>query len=113
MDHHTKPATAPGKSTFGPVQLDAYPRLCGLPVTVERVSLTSVAAAVDPLPAERISRPRSPVVYLVVAVLAVVAAVLVGASVARAQAPARTVAFGQMVALDQAVSPSARPCTYR
>jgi hypothetical protein len=113
MDHHTKPATAPGKSTFGPVQLDAYPRLCGLPVTVERVSLTSVAAAVDPLPAERASRPRSPVAYLVVAVLAVVAAVLVGASVARAQAPARTVACGQTVALDQAVTPSARPCTYR
>jgi hypothetical protein len=112
MDHHTKPATAPGKSTFGPVQLDAYPRLCGLPVTVERVSLTSVAAAAaDPLPAERASRPRSPVAYLVVAVLAVVAAVLVGASVARAQAPARTVALGQMVALDQAVSPSARPWT--
>ena len=90
MDHHTNPATSPGKPTFGPVQLDAYPRLCGLPVTVERVSVASSAAAVDRLPAERASRPRSPVAYLVVAVLAVVAAVLVGASVARAQAPART-----------------------
>jgi hypothetical protein len=85
MDQPAKPATSPGKPTFGPVQLDAYPRLCGLPVTVERVSLTSVAAAVDRLPAERASRPRSPVAYVVVAVLAVVVAVLVGASVARAR----------------------------
>jgi hypothetical protein len=99
MDQHTKPATSPGKPTFGPVQLDAYPRLCGLPVTVERVSLTSVAAAVDPSPAERASRPRSPVAYLVVAVLALVAAVLIGASVARAQAPAQTLACGQMVSV--------------
>jgi hypothetical protein len=99
MDQPAKPATSPGKPTFGPVQLDAYPRLCGLPVTVERVSLTSVAAAVDPLPAERASRPRSAVAYLVVAVLAVVVAVLIGASVARAQAPAQILACGQMVAV--------------
>jgi hypothetical protein len=104
MDQPAKPATSPGKPTFGPVQLDAYPRLCGLPVTVERVSLTSVAAAVDRaavdrLPAERASRPRSAVAYLVVAVLAVVVAVLIGASVARAQAPAQILACGQMVAV--------------
>jgi hypothetical protein len=101
MDKHTNPATSPAKPAFGPVQLDAYPRLCGLPVTIERVSVRSVAAAVDPPSAERPSRPRRPLAYVAVAVLAVVAALLVGVSAAHAQAPpARTLAFDQAVSLD-------------
>jgi hypothetical protein len=60
MDQHTNPATSPRKPAFGPVQLDAYPRLCGLPVTVERVYLTAVAAAGGAVPAERPSRRRRP-----------------------------------------------------
>lgn len=70
MNQHTNPATAPGKPHFGPVQLDAYPRLCGLPVTVERLSPTSIVPAVDPQSAERPSRPRRPVTQLVVVILA-------------------------------------------
>jgi hypothetical protein len=58
-------------------QLDAYPRLCGLPVTVERVAARPA----------RVTRPlgRGVAAFLVVAAL-----VLAGASVARADAPAPT-----------------------
>ena len=58
-------------------QLDAYPRLCGLPVTVERV-------------AARPARVTRPLGRGVAAFLVVAAVVLAGASVARAQAPAPT-----------------------
>ena len=72
------------------VPLDAYPRLCGLPVTIERlVPATSVAA-----PAERVAPPprararaRRPVARTVVVVLVVVAAVFAVASEARAETP--------------------------
>ena len=72
------------------VPLDAYPRLCGLPVTIERlVPATSVAA-----PAERVAPPplararaKRPVARTVVVVLVVAAAVLAVASEARAETP--------------------------
>ena len=72
MPEHPHPAA----SMVTP-QLDAYPRLCGLPVTVERVAARPA----------RVTRPlgRSVAAFLVVA-----AVVLAGASVARAQAPAPT-----------------------
>ena len=58
-------------------QLDAYPRLCGLPVTIERVDARHA----------RVKRPvgRSLTAFIVAAAL-----VLAGASVARADAPAPT-----------------------
>jgi hypothetical protein len=55
--------------------LDAYPRLCGLPVTVERVDA-------------RRARVKRPVARSLTAFIVVTAVVLAGASVARAQAPA-------------------------
>jgi hypothetical protein len=58
-------------------RLDAYPRLCGLPVTVERVAARPV-------------RVRRLLGRGVAAFLLVAAVVLAGASVARAQAPAPT-----------------------
>jgi hypothetical protein len=63
----------PPASTVTP-QLDAYPRLCGLPVTIERVDARRV----------HVKRPvaRSFTAFVVVA-----AVVLAGASVARAEGP--------------------------
>lgn len=74
------------------VPLDAYPRLCGLPVTIERlVPATSVAAPAERVapPPRALARPRAkrPVARTVVVVLVVAAAVLAVASEARAQAP--------------------------
>jgi hypothetical protein len=70
------------------VPLDAYPRLCGLPVTIERlVPTTSVAApGARAAPARRAGAKR-PVARVVVVLLVVAAAVLAVAAEARAQAP--------------------------
>jgi hypothetical protein len=77
---------APSKRAV--VQLDAYPRLCGLPVTIERVVTTGIGA--PDVPAAAASRPRSArrAVYLIAAILAVAATLIAGATAARAQPPA-------------------------
>ena len=44
--------------------LDAYPRLCGLPVTIERlVPTTSTAAQAEPVPPARRARPKRPLAH--------------------------------------------------
>ena len=49
------------QSTAGSIQLDAYPRLCGLPVTIDRPAVRRPASAVGVLapsnPANRQTRP--------------------------------------------------------
>ena len=73
------------------VALDAYPRLCGLPVTIERlVPATSAPAPAPPL-AQR-GAPTRPArakrrVARTVVVIVVAATVLAVVSEARAQAP--------------------------
>ena len=71
MPEHADPA-----ASITP-QLDAYPRLCGLPVTIERVDAGHA----------HVKRPlgRGVAAFLVAA-----AVTLAGASVARAEAPAPT-----------------------
>ena len=44
MHAHADAATSSARPALGVVQFDAYPRLCGLPVTVERLRTTSVGA---------------------------------------------------------------------
>jgi hypothetical protein len=44
MHEHADAAASSARPAVGVGQLDAYPRLCGLPVTVERLVTTSVAA---------------------------------------------------------------------
>jgi hypothetical protein len=44
MHEHADAAASSARPAVGVVQLDAYPRLCGLPVTVERLVTTSVGA---------------------------------------------------------------------
>jgi hypothetical protein len=75
--------------------LDAYPRLCGLPVTIERLVPTTSAAA----PAERVaparrSAPKRHVARTACVLLVVAATVLAVASAARAQAPLPSVQAG-------------------
>jgi hypothetical protein len=72
MPEHAHPAA----STVTP-QLDAYPRLCGLPVTIERIAARPVGA-------------RRPMARSLTAFLVVAAIVLAGASAARAQEPVPT-----------------------
>jgi hypothetical protein len=68
------------------VPLDAYPRLCGLPVTIERlVPATGVPARVERAGETRPARARRPVARTAVVILVVAAAVLAVASEARAQ----------------------------
>lgn len=70
------------------VPLDAYPRLCGLPVTIERlVPATSVAAPAERVAPPPLARAKRPVARTVVVVLVVAAAVLAVASEARAETP--------------------------
>lgn len=70
------------------VQLDAHPRLCGLPVTIERlVPATSVPALAEWAAAARPAPPKRPVGRTVVVLIVVAATVLAVASEARAQAP--------------------------
>jgi hypothetical protein len=85
MPEHAHPAASPTRR-FAPVQLDAYPRLCGLPVTIERVATGSIAAPAVARPARASRR----LVRTLTAFLFVAAVALAGASVARAQAPAPT-----------------------
>ena len=72
------------------VQLDAYPRLCGLPVTIERL----VPGTSMPAPAQRAAparparaRPVGRTVVVLVVLVVVAATVLAVASEARAQPP--------------------------
>jgi hypothetical protein len=77
------------------VPLDAYPRLCGLPVTIERlVPATSVAARVEQAAETRPPRAKRPVARTAVVVLVVAATVLAVASEARAQPPLPSVQAG-------------------
>jgi len=77
------------------VPLDAYPRLCGLPVTIERlVPATSVAARVEQAAEARPARAKRPVARTAVVILVVAAAVLAVASEARAQPPLPSVQAG-------------------
>ena len=90
--HEDTDPTASAAPALPRVPLDAYPRLCGLPVTIERL----VPATSVPAPAERAAPPRPargkrPVARTVVVVLVVTATVLAVASEARAQAPAPSV----------------------
>ena len=55
---------SPAPPALPRVPLDAYPRLCGLPVTIERlVPATSTAAPADPVPPARRARPKRPLAH--------------------------------------------------
>ena len=91
MHEDAKP-TARAAPALPRVPLDAYPRLCGLPVTVERlVPATSVPARAERAVPARRARAKRPVARTVVVVLVVTATVLAVASEARAQVPVGSV----------------------
>jgi hypothetical protein len=91
-DADTIPTAAPAIPCL---PMDAYPRLCGLPVTIERlVPTTSVAAPAERVAPARRAGAKRPVARTVVVVLVVVATVLAVASEARAQAPLPSVQAG-------------------
>ena len=84
-DADTTSAAAPA---IPPLPLDAYPRLCGLPVTIERlVPTTSVAAPAERAAETPPARAKRPVARTAAVVLVVAAAVLAVVSEARAQPP--------------------------
>ena len=102
--HEDTDPTASAAPALPRVPLDAYPRLCGLPVTIERlVPATSIPAPAEraaparsPAPGARAAparraRAKRPVARTVVVVLVVAATVLAVASEARAQVPAPSV----------------------
>jgi hypothetical protein len=94
MDQDANPTSAAAPA-LPRLPLDAYPRLCGLPVTIERLVPTTGAIA----PAERVTParragPKRHVARAACVLLVVVAMVLVVASEARAQAPLPSVQAG-------------------
>jgi hypothetical protein len=76
------------------VPLDAYPRLCGLPVTIERLVPATSVARVEQAAETRPPRAKRPVARTAVVILVVAAAVLAVASEARAQPPLPSVRAG-------------------
>ena len=78
-------ATAPG---IARVQLDAYPRLCGLPVTIERLDTTRIPAATERTASARPVRRKRTVALTVLLLLVAAATVLAVVSEARAEPPA-------------------------
>jgi hypothetical protein len=94
MHEDAKP-TAPTAPALPRLPLDAYPRLCGLPVTIERlVPTTSVAApSARVVPTRRAGATR-PVARTAFILLVVVATLLAVASDAPAQAPLPSVQAG-------------------
>ena len=92
QDADTTSAAAPA---IPRLPLDAYPRLCGLPVTIERlVPTTSVAAPTEQAAETRPARAKRPVARTALVVLVVAATVLAVVSEARAQAPVPSVLAG-------------------
>jgi hypothetical protein len=86
--HQDADPTSTAAPAIPPLPLDAYPRLCGLPVTIERLAPTTSVAAPTEQPAEtRPARAKRPVARTAVVVLVVAATVLAVVSEARAQAP--------------------------
>jgi hypothetical protein len=91
--HEDADTTSTAAPAIPRVALDAYPRLCGLPVTIERlVPATSVPASA-PAPAQRAAPARSArakrrVARTVVVMVVAAATILAVAAEARAQAPA-------------------------
>jgi hypothetical protein len=62
--HKDANPTTPASPPLPRLPLDAYPRLCGLPVTIERlVPATSTAAPADPVPPARRARPKRPLAH--------------------------------------------------
>ena len=90
--HEDTDPTASAAPALPRVPLDAYPRLCGLPVTIERlVPATSIPAPAERAAPARPARAKRPVARTVVVVLVVAATVLAVASEARPQVPAPSV----------------------
>jgi hypothetical protein len=91
--HQDADTTSTAAPAIPRVPLDAYPRLCGLPVTIERLAPTTSVAAP---PAERVApaRWKRPVARTAVVILVVAATVLAVASEARAQPPLPSVQAG-------------------
>jgi hypothetical protein len=87
--HENADTTETAAPALPRVPLDAYPRLCGLPVTIERlVPTTSVSAPAERVtPGRRGAGARRPVARTAVVILVVAATVLAVASEARAQPP--------------------------
>jgi hypothetical protein len=84
-------ATAPA---IARVQLDAYPRLCGLPVTIERLDTTRTAAASERTASARPVRRKRTVAHTVLVLLVAAATVLAVASDAHAQPAAPSMQAG-------------------
>ena len=60
--HEDADTTPPSPPAIPRLPLDAYPRLCGLPVTIERlVPTTSVAAPAERVAPARRAGPKRPV----------------------------------------------------
>jgi hypothetical protein len=93
--HEDADTTSTAAPAIPCLPMDAYPRLCGLPVTIERlVPATSVAAPAEPAAPARRAGGKRPVARTVVIVLVVAAAVLAVASEARSQVPLPSVQAG-------------------
>ena len=93
--HQDADTTSTAAPAIPRLPLDAYPRLCGLPVTIERlVPTTSVAAPTERRPETRPARAKRPVARTAVVVLVVAATVLAIVSEARAEAPPPSVQAG-------------------
>jgi hypothetical protein len=93
--HEDADPTATAAPALPRVPLDAYPRLCGLPVTIERlVPTTSVSAPAERVTPERRAGAKRPVARTAVVILIVAATVLAVASEARAQPPLPSVQAG-------------------
>jgi hypothetical protein len=93
--HQDSNPTSAAAPALPRLPLDAYPRLCGLPVTIERLVPTTSAIA----PAERVTParragPKRHVARAACVLLVLVATVLVVASQARARAPLPSVQAG-------------------
>lgn len=85
--HQDADTTSTAAPAIPSLPLDAYPRLCGLPVTIERLVPTTSVAAPSERPETRPARAKRPLARTVVVVLVVAATVLAVVSEARAQAP--------------------------
>ncbi|MGZ4280276.1 MAG: hypothetical protein ACXVVU_26870 [Solirubrobacteraceae bacterium] len=93
--HEDADPTANAAPALPRVPMDAYPRLCGLPVTIERlVPTTSVPAPAERAAPARPAHAKRPVARTVVVVLVAAATLLALASEARAQAPVPSVHAG-------------------